>query len=70
MAASWAGTRFPSSDISSSTSAWRWLAPIKYASTGTSGLEYEVTEATDSAEFNLTWDGGKPFDEKILGGGD
>jgi hypothetical protein len=48
----------------------RWLAPKKYANAATSGLEFEVTEATDSAEIQLRWDGGKPFDEIILGGGE
>jgi hypothetical protein len=48
----------------------RWLAPKKYASPATSELEYNVTGPTDQAEFHLTWDGGKPFDEVILGGGE
>jgi hypothetical protein len=48
----------------------RWYAPKKYASADTSGLVQEVTESTDSIEINLKWDGGKPFDERILGGGD
>jgi hypothetical protein len=46
----------------------RWLAPKKYADAGSSGLVYEVTEPTESAEIRLSWDGGKPFDERILGG--
>jgi hypothetical protein len=51
----------------------RWLAPKKYADSATSGLEFDVTEATDAAEIKLTWAGnqpGKPFDETILGGGE
>jgi hypothetical protein len=48
----------------------RWFAPKKYASADTSGLVLEVTGPTDSAEIHLTWSGGKPFDERILGGGD
>ncbi len=48
----------------------RWFAPKKYASVSISGLRFEVTEPTDSAEIKLTWAGGKPFDEQILGGGD
>jgi len=47
----------------------RWYAPKKYAQPSSSGLEFEVTEATDEATIELTWAGGKPFDEKILGGG-
>lgn len=48
----------------------RWFAPKKYAGLETSGLVFDVTGPTDSAEFNLTWDGGKPFNEQILGGGE
>jgi hypothetical protein len=47
-----------------------WYAPKKYAGAGTSGLTFEVTGPTDSAEIKLFWAGGKPFDERILGGGD
>ena len=46
----------------------RWYAPKKYASAATSELTLEVTEPTESAEVHLTWDGGKPFDERIEGG--
>ena len=48
----------------------RWFAPKKYASADTSGLAIDVTEPNDSVEISLTWDGGKPFDEAILGGGE
>ncbi len=48
----------------------RWYAPKKYAAGETSGLTLEISEPTDSAEVNLSWEGGKPFDERILGGGD
>jgi hypothetical protein len=48
----------------------RWLAPKKYTSADTSGLQFEITGPTDSAEINLSWEGGKPFDERIAGGGD
>ena len=48
----------------------RWHAPKKYYSPATSGLMVEVTEPTDEAEIHLSWDGGKPFDERILGGGE
>jgi hypothetical protein len=47
----------------------RWFAPKKYASADTSGIVLDVTEPTDSIEIQLTWDGGKPFNERILGGG-
>lgn len=48
----------------------RWYAPKKYAGADTSGLEFDVTEPTESAEIKLSWDGGKPFDERIVVGGD
>jgi hypothetical protein len=48
----------------------RWHAPKKYCAPATSELTANITEATDSLEFNLTWDGKKPFDERIGGGGD
>jgi hypothetical protein len=48
----------------------RWLAPKKYASAATSELVYEIAGPTDNAEIQLTWNGGKPFNEQILGGGD
>ncbi len=48
----------------------RWYAPKKYCSPDTSELAAKVTETTDDLEFKLTWDGKKPFDEKIAAGGD
>lgn len=45
--------------------AQRWHAPTKYANVKTSGLVQEISEATDSLLFELTWDGGKPFVEKF-----
>jgi hypothetical protein len=48
----------------------RWLAPKKYAGGDTTDLRIDVSEATDSAEINLTWAGGKPFEERLVGGGD
>jgi hypothetical protein len=48
----------------------RWYAPKKYCAPATSGLTANVTEATDSLVLNLTWDGKKPFDERIAAGGD
>jgi hypothetical protein len=48
----------------------RWHAPKKYCAPATSELTANITDATDALEFNLTWDGKKPFDERIGGGGD
>lgn len=42
-----------------------WHAPKKYARFRTSPLQKEITESTDSLVINLTWDGGKPFTEKV-----
>jgi hypothetical protein len=41
----------------------RWHAPKKYNSPKASGLEFTISEPTDSLEILLTWDGGKPFVE-------
>ncbi len=43
----------------------KWHAPKKYFRYTTSGLEQEITEATDSLVINLTWDGGEPFVERL-----
>jgi hypothetical protein len=48
----------------------RWYAPKKYANGATSGLTLDVSEPTEEAELKLSWEGGKPFDERIAGGGD
>lgn len=48
----------------------RWFAPKKYASAQTSGLVLDVKDPTDSAQIQLNWDGGKQFDEVIVGGGE
>lgn len=45
--------------------ALHWFAPKKYSEPNTSGLTLEIKEETDSADINLTWDGGKPFTEKF-----
>jgi hypothetical protein len=42
-----------------------WHAPKKYAHFGNSPLTQEITESTDSLVINLTWDGGKPFTERM-----
>lgn len=43
----------------------KWHAPKKYFRYKSSGIEQEVTESTDSLEIHLTWDGGKPFIERV-----
>jgi hypothetical protein len=43
----------------------RWHAPKKYSDLGTSGLVQEIKDPDDSLVINLTWDGGKPFDETV-----
>lgn len=48
-----------------SQTAVRWYTPKKYASFLTSGVEVEVTVPTDSLVINLSWNGGKPFVEKV-----
>lgn len=48
-------------------SSQRWHAPKKYSSAETSGLHVEIPQATDSLLINLTWDGGKPFEERFAG---
>jgi hypothetical protein len=48
----------------------RWHAPPKYAAPATSGLSVAVSEDMQPVEINLSWDGGKPFIEKMAGGGD
>jgi hypothetical protein len=45
--------------------ALRWFAPKKYADESTSGLQYEIHEPIDELKIELTWDGGKPFIERI-----
>lgn len=41
----------------------RWQAPKEYQDQATSGLTQEITVPTDEVVINLTWKGGKPFDE-------
>jgi hypothetical protein len=56
------------SEVLTSTT-MKWHAPKKYADGGSSGLSFEVpSDGTDSATFNLSWDGGKPYVETIGGG--
>jgi hypothetical protein len=46
-----------------STTETRWYAPKKYADFRTSGLNQEITGATDNLVINLSWDGGHEFVE-------
>jgi hypothetical protein len=43
----------------------KWHAPKKYFRYTSSGIEQEITGPTDSLVINLTWNGGKPFVERI-----
>jgi hypothetical protein len=45
----------------------KWHAPKKYIDPETSGLTLTVTEDTENAVINLTWEGGKPFMESDSG---
>jgi hypothetical protein len=42
-----------------------WLAPKKYWSQTSSGLTATIDGPTDSMVIELTWDGGKPFFERV-----
>lgn len=43
----------------------RWHAPKKYKDAATSGLTATVEGPRDDLNFELTWDGAKPFVEKF-----
>jgi hypothetical protein len=43
----------------------RWLTPKKYGDPNTSGLSVTITEPTDDLIIELTWDGKKPFVERM-----
>jgi hypothetical protein len=45
----------------------QWLAPKKFADHSTSGLSYDVAGPADNVQFNLTWEGGKPYVEIVEG---
>lgn len=57
------------SDIINATTL-RWNAPKKYANFRTSGLEFEINEPSDSFVIDLSWEGKKPYVEKVLSGGE
>lgn len=52
-----------SADERLSESRVHWHAPKKYADYQNSGLTQEIKGPTDSIKIDLTWAGGKPFDE-------
>lgn len=43
----------------------QWHAPPEYSRISSSGLTLEVTGSTEDAVINLTWEGGKPFVQKV-----
>jgi hypothetical protein len=45
----------------------KWHAPKKYIDPETSGLTLSVTQDTNDAVINLTWNGGAPFFESAGG---
>jgi hypothetical protein len=51
-----------------SSTARKWHAPPKYSSPVDAGIVVEVMEDMNPVEINLTWDGGKPFIERMAGG--
>jgi hypothetical protein len=53
-----------------SGSAIRWLAPPAYRQLDTSGLTATIDEPTDSLVIELSWNGGRPFIERMDSSGD
>jgi hypothetical protein len=51
-----------------SVTARKWHAPPKYTEPDTSDIVVEVGEDMNPVEIALTWDGGKPYIERIVGG--
>ena len=45
--------------------ALHWYAPKTYSDPVSSGLTLDVQQATDAADINLSWEGGKPYTEKF-----
>lgn len=43
----------------------RWLAPKKYGNPNASGLTITVTEPRDDVVIEITWEGKKPFVERM-----
>lgn len=43
----------------------RYLTPIQYRSSDTSGIEFELTKAEPALEINLTWSGEQPTEESM-----
>jgi hypothetical protein len=53
-----------------SATAIRWHAPKKYQNASASDIVIDVSESMKPVEIHLTWGGGKPFVERVEGGGD
>lgn len=50
---------------SKGATALHWYAPKKYSDPVSSGLTLDIQQATDAADINLSWEGGKPYTEKF-----
>jgi hypothetical protein len=48
----------------------RWLVPVKYQNTATSGLYASIDGPTDEWVIELSWEGDKPFVERSDASGD
>jgi hypothetical protein len=46
------------------------LVPPKYANPATSGVTTTIDGPTDNLKIELSWEGGKPYIEEIITGGD
>ncbi len=53
-----------------SAGAIRWMAPPTYRDLDTSGLSVTIDKPTDALVIELTWDGGKPFIQRMDSSGD
>jgi hypothetical protein len=53
-----------------SGSAIRWMAPLDYRDLDMSEVTVTIDKATDSLVIDLTWDGGKPFVQRMDSTGD
>jgi hypothetical protein len=48
----------------------RWRAPKKFANVRTSGITEQITGPNDNLVINISWEGGREFDENIENGED
>ena len=53
-----------------SAGAIRWMAQLKYRDLDTSELSVTIDKPTDALVIELTWDGGKPFIQRMDSSGD